>query len=135
MKPSVFSRIVSTVMAFAVVLASFSFKIEKHYCGSNLVEVSVISTPESCCVFASDDAAQLNKKSCCSNLSLVVEGFNNYQSALSSAFPSLATFVVVSTLEIPVEFIFETTTKHHYSSYNPPPLIADIQVRDQVFLI
>ncbi|MGB2416042.1 MAG: HYC_CC_PP family protein, partial [Flavobacteriaceae bacterium] len=30
-------------MALAVVLASFSFKIEQHFCGSNLVDVSVLS--------------------------------------------------------------------------------------------
>ena len=124
-------------MAFAVVMASFSFKIEAHFCGSYLVDISVGSGLESCCAVGDtkDDNLQFTKPSCCSNISIVVEGFNNYQKALSSAFPSTFVFAAVPSLNIPLDYIFETATKVSYSNYNPPPLIANIQMRDQVFLI
>ena len=136
MKSSVFIKIVSMLMAFAVVMASFSFKIEKKYCGSNLIEVPVISsTASSCCVVDKDGQLKLAKKPCCSSLSLVVEGFNNYQLLLSTPFYSLSTLKIVPSIELPVEFILQTTVKHYYTNYNPPPLIADTQVWNQIFLI
>jgi hypothetical protein len=136
MKSYVFTKIVSTLMAFAVVMASFSLKIEKKYCHSNLIEVSVISATTSCCyVLAKDGQLKLAKKPCCSSLSLVVEGFNNYQLLFSTSLYSLSTIEIVQSIQLPVEFIFETTVKHYYSIYNPPPLIADIQVWNQFFLI
>lgn len=136
MKSYVFTKIVSTLMAFAVVMASFSFKIEKKYCDSNLIEVSVISaTASCCCVVAKDGQLKLAKKPCCSSLSLVVEGFNNYQLLFSTSLYSLSTLEIVPSIELPVEFILETTVKHYYTNYNPPPLIADIQVWNEIFLI
>ena len=136
MKSYVFTKIVSTFMAFAVVMASFSFKIEKKYCGSNLIDISVTSETAFCCyVLAKDGQLKLAKKPCCSSLSLVVEGFNNYQLLFSTSLYSLSTLEIVQSIQLPVEFIFETTVKHYYSIYNSPPLIADIQVWNQIFLI
>lgn len=136
MKYSGFVKIVSTLMAFAVVIASFSFKIEKKYCGLNLIEVSVISgTASSCCVVDKGGQLKLEKKRCCSTLSLVVEGFNNYQLLSSTPLYSFSPLKIVPFIQLPVEFILETTVKHYYTNYNPPPLIADIQVWNQIFLI
>jgi hypothetical protein len=137
MKHPVFSKVISTTMALAVVLASFSFKIEQHFCGSNLVDVSVISKIESCCSVgtAKDSSLQITEQSCCSNISLVVEGFDNYQIAFVSEFTTTPYFVAIPSIQIPVDYIFETEKEFSSSTYNPPPLIFDIQVRDQVFLI
>jgi hypothetical protein len=136
MKSYVFTKIVSTLMAFVVVMASFSFKIEKKYCDSNLIEVSVISaTASSCCVVAKDGQLKLANKPCCSSLSLVVEGFNNYQLLFSTSLYLISALEIIPSIELPVEFILVTTVKHYYTNYNPPPLIADIQVWNQIFLI
>ena len=136
MKSYVFTKIVSTLMAFAVVMASFSFKIEKKYCDSNLIEVSVISvTASCCCVVAKDGQLKLANKPCCSSLSLVVEGFNNYQLLFSTSLYLISALEIIPSIELPVEFILVTTVKHYYTNYNPPPLIADIQVWNQIFLI
>jgi len=136
MKYYVFTKIVSTIMAFSVVMVSFSFKIEKKYCDSNLIEVSVISaTASCCCIAAKDGKLKLAKKPCCSSLSLVVEGFNNYQLLFSTSIYSLSTLEIIRSIELPVEFILETTVKNYYTNYNPPPLTPDIQVWNQIFLI
>ena len=133
---SLFTKIMSMIMAVALVTASFSFSIEKRFCGANLVDVSVVSKVESCCCPAlKDDSLQLKKKSCCSNISIVFEGFDNYQNAISTEFITAPVFVETPAVQIPVAYVFETTRKVPYANYNPPPLTTDIQVRDQVFLI
>ena len=136
MKHSAFTKIVSTIMALTVVLASFSFSIEQHFCGSNLVDVSVFSKTESCCCPPlKEGSLQLKKKSCCSNISILFEGFDNYQNAISTEILTAPIFVETPAIQIPVAYVFETTRKVPYTNYNPVPLITDIQVRDQVFLI
>ncbi len=137
MKHPAFTKIISTIMSVAVVTASFSFKIEKHFCGANLVDVSVVSKVESCCKSPEkkDHSLQFAQTPCCSNISIVFEGFDNYQNAISTEFFKAPVFVGTAFVQIPVEYVFETTIKVPYTDYNPPPLITDIQVRDQVFLI
>lgn len=136
MKHSRCTKIMSIVMALTVVMASFSFSIEQHFCGSNLVDVSVFSKTESCCCPPlKEGSLQLKKKSCCSNISILFEGFDNYQNAISTEILTAPIFVETPAIQIPVAYVFETTRKVPYTNYNPVPLITDIQVRDQVFLI
>ena len=137
MKHSAFTKIISTIMAVAVVMASFSFKIEKHFCGANSVDVSVVSKVESCCKSPEKKghSLQFDQTPCCSNISIVFEGLDNYQNAVSTEFITAPVFVETPAVQIPVAYVFETTRKVLYANYNPPPLITDIQVRDQVFLI
>ena len=136
MKHTIFKKIISPVMAIAVVFAFFSFKIEQHFCGSNLVDVSM-SKIESCCAPSAvkGTSLQITKQSCCSNISIVVEGFDNYQNTFVTEFISLPSFVASPSIQIPVDYIFETIKEFSYSNYNPPPLVFDVQVRDQVFII
>ena len=137
MKHSTLTKIVSTIMALAVVTASFSFSIEQRFCAANLVDVSLVSKVESCCKSPEkkDASLQFAQTPCCSNISIVFEGFDNYQNAISTEFFKAPVFVGTAFVQIPVEYVFETTIKVPYTDYNPPPLITDIQVRDQVFLI
>ena len=137
MKHSTLTKIVSTVMALAVVTASFSFSIEHRFCGANLVDLSVVSKVESCCKSSEkiDHSLQFAQTPCCSNISIVFEGFDNYQNAISTEFITAPVFVGTPAVQIPVAYVFGTTTKVPYANYISPPLITDIQVRDQVFLI
>ncbi len=137
MKPSLCTKIVSIFTALAVVLASFSFKLEKNSCQLYTADASADSAIESCCGFARtiDENSQLSQISCCSSLAITVEGFNDYEKALSSPFSTQSYFVFESTISIPVDYIYKNTTKGSYTTHIPPPLIMDIQVRDQVFLI
>ena len=137
MKPSLCTKIVSIFTALAVVLASFSFKLEKNPCQLYMADASADSAIESCCGFARtiDENSQLSQISCCSSLAITVEGFNDYEKALSSPFSTQSYFVFESTISIPVDYIYKNTTKGSYITHIPPPLITDIQVRDQVFLI
>ena len=137
MKHSTLTKIVSTIMALAVVTASFSFSIEQRFCGANLVDVSVVSKVESCCKSSEkkDHSLQFAQTPCCSNISIVFEGFDNYQNVISTEVSTTPVFVGTPSVQIPVTYVFGTTRKVPYANYNPPPLISDIQVRDQVFLI
>ena len=82
-----------------------------------------------------EGSLQIKKKSCCSNISIVFEGFDNYQNAISTELLTAPIFVATLSVKTPVAYVFEPTKQVSYANYNPPPLVRDIQVRDQVFLI
>lgn len=131
-----FHRVLSVIMAFAVVLASFSLTIEKHFCGSNLVAVSVLSKVESCCKneIPANQNSQFSKVPCCSNVSLLVEGFDNYPT-ITTVEIETTLFTVPKLLPYPLVLGFNSKSTASNSKYKPPPRIVDIRVYHQVFLI
>ncbi len=137
MKPTKWHKILSVTMALAVVLASLSVTINKHFCGSNLVDVALFSKVETCCKSnqPTDNTLTFSKKPCCSIVSVLLEGADQYPTTGSfealSGVAALPPPTVVYALDFDIDFQLPPS----YSIYRPPPLVDDIQVRDQVFLI
>lgn len=71
-------KIASLFMAVIVLFSTMSFTIEKHYCGDFLVDISVLGNLERC-EMKSEQAAVLQKKDCCSDEILHVEGQDELQ--------------------------------------------------------
>lgn len=139
MKPTKWHKILSLTMVLPVVLASLSVTINKHYCGTNLVDISVVSKVESCCkikIPVEDDTLKFSENRCCSNVSLFVEGFDNYPTITTTSDISTSVIsVVMLSFYNSLELRLNSQLAPFNSTYRPPPLIVDVQVRNQVFLI
>ena len=65
-------------MALIVLFSTFSFTVEKHYCGDVLVDYSVFGKAESCGMMSMDsamtDKVDLMDGHCCSDETLAVSG-------------------------------------------------------------
>jgi hypothetical protein len=137
MKSSMLHRVLSVIMAFAVISSSFSLTIEKQFCGSKLAAVSVLSKVKTCCKnqIPTDQNSQFSKEPCCSNVSLFYEGFDNYL-AITTTDIEISLFTAPKSF--PNRFLmsdFDSNTVLSYSKYKPPPRIVDVQVYHQVFII
>lgn len=137
MNTSKLHRVLSVIMAFVVISASFSVTIEKQFCGPNLVAVSVLSKVESCCKIQipTDQNSQFSNEPCCSNVSLLFEGFDNYPAITTT---DIETSFFTAPKPMPCRSLLlnlDSTPVLSYSKYKPPPRIVDIQVYHQVFLI
>ena len=73
-----FQKISSLLLASLVLISTFSFTVEKHYCGRFLVDVSVYSKAKDCGMdmMDHDDSSDdhVKKKSCCKDEIVVLEG-------------------------------------------------------------
>jgi hypothetical protein len=137
---SLFKNTGLVLMAFMVLFSTFSFNVNKHFCGENLVGASVFSSAEKCNMEMASCGREGNfhmamEESCCSNKKEKIEGQDeleisvysfklqqvNYFIALSFIFPELLS-------ELPLTAIPDTY-------YKPPLLVTNIQVMDQVFII
>ena len=137
-------RVVSVLMAFFVIISSFSFKIEQRFCGLDQSDFSDSNRLESCCskVFSHDAKLDLGNNDyiltnqpCCSGIDIFLDEQENFQIVSYLDFES-PVFNSVSSNQKKFDFKnFEDKSKLYYNFCNPPPLVFDILIYNQIFLI
>ena len=139
-----YKRVVSVLMAFFVIISSFSFKVEQRFCGLDQSDFSDSNRLESCCskVFSHDvklDSGNneyiLINQPCCSGIDIFLNEQENFQIVSYLDFESPVFNSVLSNQKKFDINNFEDKSKLHYNFCNPPPLIFDILIHNQVFLI
>ena len=132
MKLTPFIKIISILLTVVVLTAPFSLKVEQYFCKSKLADISAVSKKQSCCK-STDKHLSTNQNPCCSDLSFELDGLDLKQILTAHKETVLTVFAEVVSLQIPVNYGFATPKEYIYNHYNPPPLIFDIQSRNQVY--
>jgi len=132
------SNIVSTVMAFLVLFSTFSFTVDKHFCGDFLVDSAVFSKAVSCGMDMKNSSSpeeKLMAADCCHNQKIEVAGQNDLKVSFDSL--ELGQQVFLFTFTYSYLSLFEGLPNEvtPFKDYSPPLLVSDIQILDQVFLI
>ncbi|SHG29502.1 hypothetical protein SAMN05444483_10852 [Salegentibacter echinorum] len=119
----------SVLIALLVLFSTFSFAVDKHFCGSFLVDKAIFSAADTCGMEISTDGE------CCTNEKVVVDGQDELKHQFDSLDLSQQQFLIGFTYSY--IFIFEDFSKEiiPFKQYTPPHLVKDIQLVDQVFLI
>ena len=124
----------STMLALLVLFSTFSFTVDKHFCGSILVDKAIFSEAKTCGM-EMDSEVMNTEDSCCTNQKIALEG----QDELKISFHSMDfdQQVFLSAFAFSYLDIFEGTPLQviPFKNYSPPLLVTDIVVLDQVFLI
>lgn len=126
-------------MALIVLLSTVSFTLDSHYCGDTLVDSSLFGHVETCGMEVQQQSpsseCDISKKDCCSDEQVIVEG----QDTLKTSFDKLdkdQQLFVAAFIHTYINLFFESQKDlNSYRGYSPPPLVRDIQVLDQTFLI
>ncbi|WP_047418830.1 hypothetical protein [Cellulophaga sp. Hel_I_12] len=135
----VFYKISSACLALIVLLSTVSFTVDSHYCGDTLVDSSLFGHVETCGMEVQQQSpsseCDISKKDCCSDEQVIVEG----QDTLKTSFDKLdkdQQLFVAAFIHTYINLFFESQEDlNSYRNYIPPPLVRDIQVLDQTFLI
>ena len=125
-------KIVSAILAILVLFSTFSFTVEKHFCGDFLMDISFIGEVEKCEM----DHSKEMKNNCCKDEVLKVEGQDVLQQQ------------VVKDYDFKTEqflFVFVHTFINRYQSsvkekilleeFSPPDISDNFQVSFQCFII
>lgn len=134
-----FQKFSSLVLALLVLVSTFSFTVEKHFCGDILVDQAIFSKVKDCGMSSMEmeamQASIITKNTCCSNTHLTVDG----QDELKISFDTISLDQQVFLAAFSISFIelFESASEHviPFKDYSPPILVTDIHLLDQVFLI
>ncbi len=136
-------KLTATVMAFIVLLSTMSFAVDMHFCGDHLVDFSIFDKVDTCMMKAekSKDSSSCELKemetetSCCSDIEVTIEGQDDLKISFDNLTFEQQQFVFSFT------YSFINLYKEAYENivpfkdYMPPPLLRDVQILDQTFLI
>lgn len=134
-------KIASIAMALTVLFSTMSFSVDMHYCGDHLVDFSLYDKVDNCMMKSemtkSSSSCELMEMEmdCCTDVEVVVEG----QDDLKISFDKLTFDQQVFIASFVYSYIsrLEGFDKDvvPFKDYAPPPLIRDVQILDQTFLI
>lgn len=128
-------------MALLVLFATTSFSVDMHYCGNHLMDFSLSGKAEGCAMQVQvaqdmDHCPMMDMKmDCCSDLELSLAGQDDLQPSLMQM--NLDSQVFIASFSYTYVAIFTGEAQKHpsFNDYSPPPLIRDVQILDQTFLI
>lgn len=124
----------SLVLALLVLVSTMSFTVDKHFCGTYLVDQAIFSEAEDCGMHHPVEGAMTGEDGC-SDQKVSVEGQKDLKISFQDlefpqqVFLASFTFSYVDLFEeLPHQFI-------PFSDYSPPLLVKDFQVLHESFLI
>lgn len=127
-----FQHIISVSMAILVMFSTMSFTVDKHFCGSYLVDLAVFSKAQSC---GMDMSSMEEDGHCCSNEKVEVDGQDELDQSVKVLDLDQQIFLI--SFSHSYLNLFEGLPEQiiPFKNYTPPLLVYDIQLQDQVFLI
>ena len=72
-------KLTALSLSLLVMLSTFSFTIEKHFCGDTLIDIAVFTQAEKCSNEAMEiEIASISKKSCCKDEVNLIKGLDRF---------------------------------------------------------
>jgi len=126
------------MLAVLVLFSTFSFTVERHLCGGEVADFSIIGNLETCKMPESNDTfekSSLYKTPCCQDTVETIESSNNELNIVKELELQRAQFAFVFIYSYLYLFddLEENTTAFRY--YRPPLVVKDIPVLYNTFLI
>ena len=132
-----FYKSVSTVLALLVLVSTFSFSVDRHYCGSLLVDQAIFSKASSCGMdMPSHSGTELmDQDNCRHNQNISVEGQDDLNISFQSLDLNQQLFLTAFTYSY--SSLFEGLPQQviPFKNYTPPLIVKDIPVLNDTFLI
>lgn len=127
----VFVKITSVVLALFVLFSTFSFTVEKHYCGDFLMDVSFTGDADDC-----NTAMKTLKRKCCKDEVYKIEGQDELQQFTYHNFDFEKTqFLVTFYISYQDLFVVGESDKVIHIDFPPPDTPRDFQALYQSFII
>jgi hypothetical protein len=130
-----FLKIASINLAFLVLFSTFSFAVEKHYCGDFLVNVSYTGHIYRCGM-KMDTPPKTIKKRCCRDEVQKIEGQGELQQSFETELKLKGHDCILPTLSSTKDLFVEIVSRELvFKDFSPPDIPLDYQVLYQNFLI
>lgn len=132
-------HIVSVAMALLVLFSTMSFTVDMHFCGDHLVDLAFFDDAKTCGMDTANsleaDTMMAMEMDCCTDLEFVLEGQEDLNISLDNFSFEHQNFITAFTYTYLNLFEDVSENSIPFRDYSPPPLIRDIVVLDQTFII
>jgi len=128
-------KITSISLAFLVLFSTFSFTVEKHFCGDFLVDVAYVGHTDGCGM-ESVTSSKTSKKNCCKDEIHEIDGQDELQQSVDDATVLKGQSDFISSISTTKGLFQEISTREFgFKDASPPDLPLNYQVLYQSFLI
>ena len=136
----IFQQFGALFLSMLILLSSVSFTVDIHLCAGSIVDVSFAEEELSCSASLmgelSEDAHNaMRNMGCCDDLSFNLEGQDELQQANLDVKIDKPCFLAPETTLVDLKKVYIPEDPALFTSYIPPPLIQDVQVLHQTFLL
>ncbi len=133
----IFHKIGAIAMAVLVLFATMSLSLDMHFCGKTLVDLKFYQQADTCGMEMAgmDMTSDSSESHCCSDVAVVIPGQDDLQFSVDTLTLDQQAFLVSFAYTYLQLIPFPEKEHDPFRDYAPPPLIRDIQVLDQTFLI
>lgn len=134
---SALHKLGATLLAFMVLFSTMSFSMDMHFCGKNLVDFKLFQEANTCGMEMPGMEMEISgmENHCCSDLALVIPGQDDLQGSIDTFTPEQQAFFIAFAYSYLLLLSDTEVRADPFKDYAPPPLIRDVQVLDQTFLI
>lgn len=139
----IYRKTISLLLALIVLLSAMSFSLDMHFCGDHLVSFSFSNEIDPCMMkgamtktHSSCEVMKMEMEmDCCDDIEVVVEGKDYLK--ISFELPTLEQQGFVASFFCDPVNLFEGLEANSipFKDHPPPPLIRDVQILHQTFLI
>ena len=135
----VMNKIFSVILSFVILITSMGFTVSSHICGGKRVktELGLISTDVSCGMEKDENNCAKGtqmRSNCCQDQFNLIQMDEDYTQQLTN-FQFSTDFLIAFVTSYIELFENETNEIDFFADHSPPPLIKDIPVLIQSFLI
>ena len=116
-------------MALLVLASTVSWTVDKHICMGRVMDISFFAHADDCGMDMDME------KSCCNDESFTVQGQDDLKISFEKFDLDQQVFLISFVQSYFQLFEIDSEEPSSFREYNPPPLIRDVQVLDQTFLI
>ena len=118
-------------MAILVLASTVSWTVDKHICMGRVMDISFFAHADDCGMNMDMEM----EKSCCNDESFTVQGQDDLKISFEKFDLDQQVFLISFVQSYFQLFEIDSEEPSSFREYNPPPLIRDVQVLDQTFLI
>ena len=122
-----------------VLLSTFFFMVDMHYCGEKLVDAAIFSKAKTCGMeeqsTSSFSGCAITKRNCCHEDQLLIKGQDELKNDVQKLTVDQQQFIAV--FFVTYVKLFEGLKEQvvPYRNYKPPLIINNLRVLHEVFLI
>lgn len=116
-------------MALLVLASTVSWTVDKHICMGRVMDISLFAHADDC------GMGMDIEKSCCDEESFTLQGQDDLKLSFENFYLDQHVFLVPLLQTYFELFGIDAEAPDPFSWYNPPPLIREVQVLYQTFLI
>jgi hypothetical protein len=125
----------SLLLAFLVLFSTFSFTVEKHYCGDLLMDVSFTGNAEGCAMNL-DAVASAKKKNCCKDEVHQIDGQDLLQFNKTEKISFNKQQFITAFLVFKADLLLKNESENNFNKeFSPPDIRLEYQILYQTFLI